>query len=105
MFVHHVLSSVRRSTRWARRAPRFILGYARYVLLSSRYRRKWYHFAIINHDFLLGAMIVCLDLMNIRIKTQSAKHTLESHDSFVTEKEQLNAVENSRAICEVMDDC
>ena len=67
---------------------------------------KWYHFAITNHDFLLAPMIVCLDLMNIQINRQNAKHTPKSHSCLVMEIEKLNAVEKSRTIwSEVVNDC
>ncbi|KAG0652489.1 Fusarisetin A cluster transcription factor fsa6 [Hyphodiscus hymeniophilus] len=66
---------------------------------------KWYDFAITNHDFLLAAMIVCLDLMSIQMFIQNPREK-RPHDCMVTEIEKLNAVEQSRVIwSEVIDDC
>ena len=63
---------------------------------------KWYHFPITNHDFLLAAMILCLDIMsNFRRAPQP-----DDPVCFVTEAEKLQAIQKSRAIwAEVIDDC
>jgi Fungal specific transcription factor domain len=65
-------------------------------------KMKWYHFPITNHDFLLAAMILCLDIMS----------SIQRGDRppipgcFVTEAEKLQAIQRSRAIwAEVIDDC
>ncbi|KAE9375537.1 hypothetical protein N431DRAFT_332569 [Stipitochalara longipes BDJ] len=63
---------------------------------------KWYHFSITNHDFLLAAMILCLDIMSI-VQRGDRPDILEW---FVTESEKLQAIEGSRAIwAETIEDC
>lgn len=55
---------------------------------------KWYHFAIINHDFLLSAVIICLDLMMISRK-KDAQLTTDPET-----REKINAIMRSRSIWE-----
>jgi hypothetical protein len=55
---------------------------------------RWYKFSITNHDFLLAAMILCLDLMR------------GQPECLIPEAEKLRAIQRSRAIwAEVVDDC
>jgi len=62
---------------------------------------KWYHFPITNHDFLLAAMILCLDLMSIL--QRDGPYVSEW---FTSETEKFQAIQRSRAIwAEVIDDC
>jgi hypothetical protein len=66
-------------------------------------KSKWYHFSITNHDFLLAAMILCLDIMSLG-QLGGDPHDLPLW--FTTESEKLQAIERSRAIwAEVVDDC
>ena len=51
---------------------------------------RWYQFAIINHDFLLAAVIICLDLMMV---SQATSMTTVSETS-----EKINAVKRSIAV-------
>jgi hypothetical protein len=61
---------------------------------------RWYHFPITNHDFLLAAMLVCLDLMSIY---QCGK---SNPDCIIPETVKLQTIQRSRAIwAEVIDDC
>ena len=63
---------------------------------------KWYHFSITNHDFLLAAMILCLDIMS---PIQRGVRP-DIAEWFATESEKLLAIERSRAIwAEIVDDC
>ena len=65
---------------------------------------KWYHFAITNHDFLLAAMIICLDLMSIERARREPEPP--NYDCIVPDIDKLNAIQRSRAIwSEVIDDC
>ena len=65
---------------------------------------KWYHFAINNHDFLLAAMIICLDLMLVQRAKQDDMWNAE--DCIVPEIDKFNAIQKSRSIwSEVVDDC
>ena len=62
---------------------------------------KWYHFPITNHDFLLAAMILCLDLMSIL-----QRDSPYVSEWFISETEKFQAIQRSRAIwAEVIDDC
>jgi hypothetical protein len=63
---------------------------------------KWYHFPITNHDFLLAAMILCLDLMSIIRRGDRP----DVPDCFITESTKFQAIQKSRAIwAEIVDDC
>ena len=63
---------------------------------------KWYHFSITNHDFLLAAMILCLDIMNPIQRGVRPDIAMW----FATDSEKLLAIERSRAIwAEIVDDC
>jgi hypothetical protein len=53
---------------------------------------KWYQFAIINHDFLHAAMIICLDLMMITRVKGAAQVAIPGT------LEKINAVERSKSI-------
>lgn len=58
---------------------------------------KWYNFSITNHDFILAAMILCLDLMSGRPDIPTC---------VIPEVDKLNAIRKSRAIWEeIIDDC
>jgi hypothetical protein len=62
---------------------------------------KWYHFSITNHDFLLAAMILCLDIM-------TNLHDSEGYitECIVTDADKLEMLKKARAIwAEVEDDC
>jgi hypothetical protein len=60
-------------------------------------RMKWYQWAITNHDWLLSAMVVCLDVMNIR-------KAVGPQDSIITETDKLSAIQTSRDVfAEVID--
>jgi hypothetical protein len=61
---------------------------------------KWYHFAIINHDFLLAAVIICLDLMMISRQKDAQLATNPEA------REKINAIRRSRSIWEeVVNSC
>lgn len=61
---------------------------------------KWYHFPIANHDFLLAAMILCLDLMGL-----AADPNLQC-DHMVTTLEKLDYIQRSRGIwADIVNDC
>jgi hypothetical protein len=60
---------------------------------------KWYHFAITNHDFLLAAMIICLDLM------MANQGDASQPSSFSETIEKLNAIKRSRSIWSEIVDC
>jgi len=63
---------------------------------------KWYHFPITNHDFLLAAMLVCLDLMSIYRRGNNA----DIPECIIPESAKFQTIQRSRAIwAEVMDDC
>jgi hypothetical protein len=63
---------------------------------------KWYHFPITNHDFLLAAMILCLDLMSIIRRGDRP----DVPDFFIAESAKFQAIQKSRAIwAEIVDDC
>lgn len=63
---------------------------------------KWYNFSITNHDFLLAAMILCLDLMSIR----GVGVRPDVPGCIISEVDKLNAIKTSRAIwAEIVDDC
>ncbi|KAF8854134.1 hypothetical protein BDZ45DRAFT_48299 [Acephala macrosclerotiorum] len=63
---------------------------------------KWYNFSITNHDFLLAAMILCLDLMSIR----GVGGRPDVPECIIPEVDKLNAIKTSRAIwAEIIDDC
>jgi hypothetical protein len=65
-------------------------------------KMKWYHFSITNHDFLLAAMILCLDLMRIFQTGERPK----APEFLIPEAEKLQAIQRSRTIwTEVIDDC
>ncbi|KAL2071563.1 hypothetical protein VTL71DRAFT_12798 [Oculimacula yallundae] len=58
-------------------------------------KMKWYHFSLTNHDFLLAAMIICLDLMSVPVP-----------DCVMLPEQKLSAIKRSRAIwLEIVDDC
>jgi hypothetical protein len=62
---------------------------------------KWYHFSITNHDFLLAAMIVCLDLMSVQ-----KVYNLVGAECWIPGLEKVNAIKRSREIwAEVIDEC
>ncbi|KAG9229565.1 hypothetical protein BJ875DRAFT_187291 [Amylocarpus encephaloides] len=62
---------------------------------------KWYKFAITNHDFLLAAMILCLDVLNMRKILGS-----NIPDCVITEGEKLSAIQQSRQVWgEVLYEC
>lgn len=62
---------------------------------------KWYHFSITNHDFLLAAMILCLDLMN------NLHEKEEDHPAcIVSDQDKIDILRKSCAIwAEIVDDC
>lgn len=65
-------------------------------------KMKWYHFVITTHDFLLAAMVICLDVMNLR------RHFPDSNfpPCVITEPQKLNAIMRSRNIwADIADDC
>jgi hypothetical protein len=65
---------------------------------------KWYHFAITNHDFLLAAMIICLDLISIERARREPEPS--TYDCIVPDIDKLSAIQRSRTIwSEVIDDC
>lgn len=54
-----------------------------------------YHFSITNHDFLLAAMIICLDLMSVEVP-----------ECVMSPEQKLNAIRGSRAIWQaIVNDC
>jgi len=58
-------------------------------------KMKWYHFSITNHDFLLAAMIICLDLMSVAVP-----------ECVMPPEQKLDAIRRSRAIwMEITNDC
>ncbi|KAH7351102.1 hypothetical protein BKA65DRAFT_252229 [Rhexocercosporidium sp. MPI-PUGE-AT-0058] len=58
-------------------------------------KMKWYHFSITNHDFLLAAMIICLDLMSVDVP-----------ECLMPPEQKLDAIRRSRAIwLEIVNDC
>lgn len=62
---------------------------------------KWYHFSITNHDFLLAAMILCLDLMN-NLHERKEDHPV----CIVSDQDKIDVLQNSRAIwTEIVDEC
>ena len=62
---------------------------------------KWYHFSITNHDFLLAAMLICLDLMGLIKRTRA-----DIPECIIPESAKLQAIQRSRAIwAEVIDHC
>ncbi|KAH8687675.1 hypothetical protein BGZ60DRAFT_362754 [Tricladium varicosporioides] len=66
-------------------------------------KMKWYHFAITNHDFLLAAMILCLDVMSMRKIVWAG---VELPDCVITEEEKLSGIRQSREIWgDIVDDC
>jgi hypothetical protein len=70
---------------------------------SGKMRRmKWCHFSLANHDFLLAAMIVCLDLMSIiRSDPESGLP-----DCIISETEKIDTIKRSKAIwTEVVGEC
>jgi hypothetical protein len=65
-------------------------------------KMKWYHFVITTHDFLLAAMIICLDVMNLRRQFPDSNFP----HCVITEPQKLNAIQRSRNIwAEIVDDC
>jgi hypothetical protein len=63
---------------------------------------KWYSFTITNHDFLLAAMILCLDLMSIR----GTDGRPDVPECIIRDIDKLAAIKTSRAIWqEIVDDC
>lgn len=63
---------------------------------------KWYHFVITNHDFLLAAMVICLDVMNLRRHFPGGNFP----ECVITESQKLNAIQRSRNIwAEIVNDC
>ena len=63
---------------------------------------KWHHFPITNHDFLLAAMILCLDLKSIA--QRGDKNDIP--DCLIPESDKIQAIRNSRATwAQVVDDC
>ncbi|KUJ18078.1 uncharacterized protein LY89DRAFT_781173 [Mollisia scopiformis] len=63
---------------------------------------KWYNFSITNNDFLLAAMILCLDLMSIR----GTAGRPDVPECIINEIDKLNAIKRSRDIWqEIIDDC
>lgn len=64
-------------------------------------KMKWYQFSLINHDFLLAAMIVSLDLMSF-LKGNG----IDRPDLWISGLERLNAIKRSKDIwAEVIDKC
>ncbi|CZS92262.1 uncharacterized protein RCO7_00770 [Rhynchosporium graminicola] len=58
-------------------------------------KMKWYHFSITNHDFLLAAMIICLDLMSVEVP-----------ECVMPPEQKLDAIRRSRAIWQsIANDC
>ena len=65
---------------------------------------KWHHFAITNHDFLLAAMIVCLDIMSMEKARRESQPP--AYDCMVSDIDKVDAIQRSRIIwSEVVDDC
>jgi hypothetical protein len=63
---------------------------------------RWWDFSLTNHDFLLAAMIICLDLMS----EQAIDPRTRLPICAIHESEKLNAILRSRAIwAEVVDKC
>jgi hypothetical protein len=63
----------------------------------------WYHFSITNHDFLLAAMVLCLDLMT---ELQKIIDTGLPSQCPIAQQEKLNTIEKSLDIwTEIIDDC
>lgn len=63
---------------------------------------KWYNFSITNHDFLLAAMILCLDLMSIQGKDGQP----DDPECIIPDLDKLAAIKTSRAIWqEIINDC
>lgn len=63
---------------------------------------QWYRFSITNHDFLLAAMIICLDLMNTPKSVPGSRQP----ECLVPTQDKLLALQNSRSIwVEVVDEC
>lgn len=63
---------------------------------------KWYKFSITNHDFLLAAMILCLDLMSIRGKNGRK----DIPECLILDIDKLSAIKKSRSIWQdIVDDC
>jgi hypothetical protein len=61
---------------------------------------KWYHFAINNHDFLLAAMILCLDLLIMNCDPGLG------NDCIISAFEKLDCIKRSRAIwAEIVSEC
>ena len=61
---------------------------------------KWYQFAIMNHDFLLAAVIICLDLVMIKQVQDSSLPTTPEI------QRKINAIKRSKSIwAEVVDCC
>ena len=59
---------------------------------------KWYHFSLMNHDYLLAAMIVCLALYNgKRQKTSGGSNDME-HCNLSRHNELLAALQRARSI-------
>jgi hypothetical protein len=60
---------------------------------------KWYQFSIMNHDLLLAAMIICLDLV-------IANRVGSTHRDSITEtRQKLNAIKRSKSIWEDIIHC
>ncbi|KAF4631297.1 hypothetical protein G7Y89_g6826 [Cudoniella acicularis] len=65
-------------------------------------RMKWYNFAITNHDFLLAAMIICLDVMGMR----RMANTDITECLVITESEKLAAIRQSQEVwADIVDEC
>ncbi len=83
-----------------------LLGYQESMHQASRpggclITMKWYNFTSTKHDFLLAAMIICLDLMS----TNASGCDTQGQVCTVTAAEKLNAIHKSRAIwAEIVDE-
>ncbi|TVY40660.1 Fusarisetin A cluster transcription factor, partial [Lachnellula subtilissima] len=65
-------------------------------------KMKWYHFVITTHDFLLAAMVICLDVINLRRQFPDNNFP----PCVITEPQKLNAILRSRNIwADIVDDC
>ena len=62
---------------------------------------KWYQYAILNHDFLLAAMILSLDIVDMRRGPRS-----EIQDYGISESEKISAVHATRETwADIVDEC
>ena len=83
-----------------------LLGFQESMHQASRpggclFTMKWYNFTSTKHDFLLAAMVICLDLMS----TNNFGCDAQGQVCTVTPAEKLNAIHKSRAIwAEIVDE-